>query len=280
MDLIDTHQHLIHRAEFGYGWTAGIPALAAGDFTLADYRALTEGLGIAGTLYMECAVDDPGYRDEARMVARLIADPASRILGQIASCRPEEEAGFSDWLDEAKDLGVKGFRRVLHVVDDAVSQAPAFRRNVAELQRRGFVFDMCFLARQLALALDLASACDGGPLVLDHCGVPDIAGGAFEPWAADITALARLPHVHVKLSGITAYARPGAGLAELRPWVDHVLSVFGPERTLWGSDWPVVNLGAGLPGWIAITREILAGLSADEAAAVAQGTARRVYGLA
>ncbi len=279
MDLIDTHQHLIYRGALGYGWTAGIPALAAGDFTLADYRALTAGLGIAGTLYMECAVDDPGYRDEARMVARLMAEPGSGLLGQIASCRPEEEAGLSDWLDEAATLGVRGFRRVLHVVPDELSQTPEFRRNLRELQRRGFAFDMCFLARQLPIALALASACDGGPLVLDHCGVPDIAGGAFDAWAADIAALARLAHVHVKLSGITAYAKPGAGFDTLRPWVDHVLACFGADRTLWGSDWPVVNLGAGLPQWIAITRDILAGLSEAERAAVAQGTARRVYRL-
>ena len=66
MDFIDTHQHLIYRDRLGYGWTSGIPALATGDFTVADYRALTAGLGIAGTLFMETGVDDADYQNEAR----------------------------------------------------------------------------------------------------------------------------------------------------------------------------------------------------------------------
>jgi predicted TIM-barrel fold metal-dependent hydrolase len=116
--------------------------------------------------------------------------------------------------------------------------------------------------------------------VLDHCGVPDIAGQGFETWAKGITALAALPHVHVKLSGITAYCAPGtANQTTLQPWVDHVLQAFGPARMLWGGDWPVVNLGVGLPDWIALTRDLLRGLSPSEQEQIGQGTARRVYQL-
>jgi predicted TIM-barrel fold metal-dependent hydrolase len=93
-----------------------------------------------------------------------------------------------------------------------------------------------------------------------------------------MTKLAALPHVHVKLSGISAYCAPGtAGLATLKPWVDHVLTAFGPGRVVWGSDWPVVNLGIGLPDWIALTRDLLANLSVAEQGQIAQGNARRVY---
>ena len=280
MELIDCHQHLIWRARFGYGWTAGIAALAQGDFTPRDYQGMVAGLGIAGTIVMECGVDDADYQREARFVAGLIAAPGSGMLGQIASCRPEADAGFADWLDEAAGLGVVGYRRILHVVPDAVSQSAAFRANLRAIGRRGLPFDLCFLARQLGVALDLARACDEMVLVLDHCGVPDIAGGAFDGWARGITDLAALPHVICKLSGISAYCAPGsASTATLRPWVDHVLASFGPERMLWGSDWPVVNLGAGLPGWTSITAEVLADLSVAERHAIAQGTARRVYRL-
>lgn len=280
MQLIDTHQHLIYRNRLGYGWTAGVPALAQGDFTLDDYRRLTAGQGVAATVFMECAVDDADYKDEARFVAELMRAAGSGLIGQIASCRPETAEGFADWLDEAATLGVVGYRRVLHVVPDDVSQSETFRAGVREIGRRGRVFDMCFLGRQLPVARELAEACPDTALVLDHCGVPDIAGGAFEAWAEGIAALARLPNVSVKLSGITAYCAPGtATAATLRPWVEHVLACFGPDRMLWGGDWPVVNLGSGLPEWIAITRELLAGLSADEQAAIGHRTARRVYRL-
>jgi len=114
--------------------------------------------------------------------------------------------------------------------------------------------------------------------VLDHCGVPDIAGNAFEPWAKGITDLAALPHVMCKFSGITAYCAPGTATeATVTPWVDHVLQSFGTDRIVWGGDWPVVNLGAGLPGWIEISRSLLSRLPEAEAQAIASGNARRIY---
>jgi predicted TIM-barrel fold metal-dependent hydrolase len=277
MDLIDTHLHLIYRDRLGYAWTAGIPPLATGDFTLADYTALTAGR-VTGALFMEVGVDDPDYQAEARMVAGMVGQHG--LLGQIASCRPETDAGFDAWLDECAGLHVKGFRRILHVMPDDLSQSPTFRRNVAKIGARGLAFDICVLARQLPLALDLARACPDQPLVLDHCGVPDIAGGGFDAWAQGITALAAQPHVSVKLSGITAYCAPGtANQTTLQPWFDHVLTAFGPSRMLWGGDWPVVNLGTGMPDWITLTHALLSGLQPAEQAQVCSGTARRVYRL-
>jgi predicted TIM-barrel fold metal-dependent hydrolase len=278
MDFIDTHLHLITRDKLGYGWTAGIPALAEGDFTLADYTAATAGRGVVGAVFMETGVDDADYQAEARLVSGLVGQDG--LLGQIASCRPEDDAGFEAWLDECDSLKVHGFRRILHVMPDGLSQTPTFRRNLARIGARGWAFDVCVLARQLPVALDLARACPNQPLVLDHCGVPDIAGHAFDDWAKGMTALAALPNVHVKLSGISAYCAPGtANQGTLQPWVDHVLNAFGPQRMLWGGDWPVVNLGVGLPDWIALTGELLQGLSPSERHEIGLGTARRVYRL-
>lgn len=279
MPLIDTHQHLIYPDRLDYAWTEDQPALAGKGFRLDDYKALTRDAGIAGTIFMECAVADTDYRVETRMVATLAQGQGSGILGLIAGCRPETEAGFRDWLDEASDLGVVGYRRILHEVSDEISQTPQFRANLERIGKQGRPFDMVFRADQLKLALDLARACDGVQLVLDHCGVPDIAGGAMDPWRADITALAALDNVQAKISGVLAYCAPGtADLATIRPYVDHVIGAFGPDRCLWGSDWPVVNVrGADLPGWIAMFREIQAGLSEDEAAAIGHRSAERVY---
>jgi predicted TIM-barrel fold metal-dependent hydrolase len=279
MDLIDTHQHLIYRDKIGYAWTAGVAALSVGDFTLQDYVALTKGLGVTGTVFMETGVDDADYQTEARLVAGMVGSHG--ILGQIASCRPEDDAGFDAWLDECAGLHVVGFRRILHEISDDLSQTTTFRRNLAKIGARGLPFDMCFLARQLPIAKALAMACDDQVLVLDHCGVPDIAAGEFNGWAAGITAIAALPHVNCKLSGLSRYCAPGtASVPLLQPWVDHVIASFGPDRILWGGDWPVVNLGAGLPGWIDMTRALLARLSTAEQAAIGSGTARRVYRLA
>jgi len=281
MTLIDTHQHLIHRDRIAYHWTADIPALANGNFTAETYRHDLRGRPVGATLFMECAVDDADLAREAEIVASEMAAPGGLLAGQIASCRPERDAGFADWLDRAPELGIVGLRRVLHVVPDAVSRDTTLRRNLKELGRRGLPFDLCFYQRQLAgCALELVRDCDEQTLVLDHCGCPDIALGDFSAWARDIAAIARHEHVVCKLSGLTAYCAPGRHDADLlRPWFRHALDCFGSERMLWGSDWPVVNLGAGLAGWIDITRELLAPLSVLEREAICSGTARRVYRL-
>ncbi len=276
MDILDTHLHLILRNQFGYSWTSNIGVLQ-GDFTLADYKKLLAPHGRSAAIYMETAVDDADYQAEARYVATLVG--RNGILAQIPSCRPENNDGFEAWLDEATALHVVGFRRVLHVVPDDVSRSSTFRANLRKVGQRGWTFDLCFLGRQLPMAVELARLSDH-PLMLDHCGLPDIASGAFEPWAANIRALAALPHVHVKLSGITPYCAPGQiNEAGLRPWVQHVIEQFGTARVIWGGDWPVTDMGSGLPRWIDLSRQLLSGCSPDERANIFVNNAVRFYRL-
>lgn len=278
--LIDAHQHLIYPDRLGYAWAADVPELAGNAFPLEAYRALTAKRGVAGTIFMECDVDEGQSAAETRLIAEIARQPGGGILGLIAACRPETAAGFEEWLDEGPTLGVVGYRRVLHVVPDGVSASATFRGNVRRIGARGLAFDMVFLARQLPIARALARDCDDTALVLDHCGVPDIAGGALDPWRGQIRALAELSNVHAKISGVMAYCAPGqATLATVRPYIEHVIDCFRPERCLWGSDWPVVDRGPGLPAWLDAWREIEGGLSVDEAAAIGHATAARVYGV-
>lgn len=279
-DLIDTHMHLVYPDVAGYSWTDGIPPLANRAFTIEDYKRLTEGSGVVGALFMETAADDTGIEAETRHAAGLAEDPLNGVVGLIATARPETDQGFEDWLATSKSLGAVGIRRVLHVVDDEMSRSETFRANVRKIGAAGMTFDMCFLARQLPIARDLAVACPETRMILDHCGVPDIAGGGLDPWRDDMRALAELDNVTCKLSGLLAYCAPGNATHEaIAPYVDHVLETFGPDRMVWGSDWPVVDLGGGLPAWLDVTQRILDGLSQDEAARIGSGTAREVYGL-
>lgn len=276
MELIDTHQHLILRERLGYGWTEGMPKLA-GDFTRQDYARLTAGR-VAATIFMETGVDEADYQAEARLVAGMVGQAVGGVamLGQIAAIRLEEDC--AGWLEEAGGLGVVGFRRMLHIVPDDLSESEAFRANLRRIGQAGYPFDLNLLSRQLLpVGVPLLRACGEQVIVLDHCGVPDVAAGDWEMWNAGVTALAAFPGVVVKLSGITAYGPPVLGV--VRPYVERLLELYGPERMLWGSDWPVVDLGAGLPGWIEMTEDLLAGLSEAEQAAICNGTARRVYGV-
>jgi predicted TIM-barrel fold metal-dependent hydrolase len=278
ISLLDTHQHLVYREKASYGWTKDIPPLAEGNFTLDDYKSLTEGLGIGGTLFMETGVDDPDYQQETRFVKSLAENADNGMIGLISSIRPESDEGFETWLEETIAMGVVGYRRILHVMPDDTSQSDIFRNNVRKIGVSGKTFDICFLPGQLPVACELAKACENTKLILNHCGVPDIAGDGLDPWRQDIKALAQIPNVICKLSGLMAYCAPGtSSLETIEPYVDHALNCFGPNRMVWGSDWPVVNLAKGLPEWIAVTRKILGKLSADEASSIAYGTAQIVY---
>ena len=276
--LLDTHQHLVYRDVASYSWAKDIPPLATENFTVEDYKKLTDGLGVGGTLFMETGVDDPDYKNEAKHVQTLLEDSNNGIKGLIVSIRPEEDIEFNDWFEKTIEMNVAGYRRILHVMPDETSQTQTFINNVKKIGKAGKPFDICYLPTQLSVAYDFAKNCDEMNLVLNHCGVPSIAAGEIDQWGKDIKKLSELPNVICKLSGLMAYCAPGTSSQEtIQPYVDCVLECFGPNRMVWGSDWPVVNLGKGIQEWIAVTRNILGALSEDEATKIASLNAEKIY---
>lgn len=273
--IFDTHLHLIDRTRLSYPWLSGLPALNR-DWDFASYGIAAARLGISDVLHMEVDVAEPDIDAETAWVAEMMAQPGSILRGAISSARPES-AGFANWLERVDRRVVKGVRRVLHVVDDGVSQAPLFRENIRRLGAAGLPFDICMLQRQLPLAAELVDACPGTIHILDHCGVPDIAGDGFVDWAARISELARRPNLNIKLSGITAYGPADWSAETLRPYVRHVIESFGPARVVWGSDSPVCTLQSSLPEWVGLTHLLLAEHSAEDRAAILQGNARRLW---
>ncbi|WP_108485135.1 amidohydrolase family protein [Oceaniglobus ichthyenteri] len=280
MQLIDTHQHLILRDKLGYGWTDDIPELA-GDFTRADYAALVDGRGVTATVFMETGVDEADYKAEARLVSGMIGQGGDLpMLGQIAACRPETDDGFDAWLEECGDLGVVGFRRLMQTMPDAMSQSETYRANIRKIGAAGLPVDLCCAARQLDIAGDLVRACPDVAFILDHCGSNNMQAGEFDAWRAGMARLAELPNLHVKFSGFSAYVPGDAGPDDpLRAVADTVIGLFGPTRLIWGGDWPVVDLGPGLRGWLDLTQQFLADLSGDEQAQIGHANARRFYNL-
>jgi len=276
--LLDTHQHLVYRDIADYSWTKEIPLLAKDNFTVGDYLKLTNGLGIDGTLFMETGVNDSDYQSEAEYVHGLTEDTNNNIKGLIVSIRPEDDNEFNSWFEKTLEMNVVGYRRILHVMPDEISQTQTFINNVKKIGEVGKPFDICYLSTQLSVAYDFAKNCDKTNLVLNHCGVPSIAAGEINEWSKDIKKLSELPNVICKLSGLMAYCAPGTSSQEtIQPYVDHTLECFGPERMVWGSDWPVVNLGKGLQEWISVSRNILRTLSKDEANAIASINAQKIY---
>jgi len=277
--IVDTHLHLIDRTVLRYPWLAGVPALDR-DFSQDDYALEARRAGIEAALFMEVDVDAADIETELAHIEGLARQPGSLLRGAIVSCRPEE-AGFAAWLDKVRaNSFVKGFRRVLHVVPDDVSERSLFRENVRRIAGTGLTFDLCVLPRQMRQALALVDAAPDVPFVLDHCGVPDIKGDGEHPWKEQIAEMAKRPNVVGKISGVVAYADPETWTVEtLRPYVGHTIESFGWDRVVWGSDWPVCMLGGGLLGWVAATHALLAGASENERMKLLSGNATRLWRL-
>jgi predicted TIM-barrel fold metal-dependent hydrolase len=276
MYLVDTHQHLWDLGKFKYSWCANIPPLNR-TFALEDYAEAARGLEIRKTIFMECDVDEPYVLDEARYIAGL-AEMNPLISGIVASGRPESQ-GFEEHLDQLSALRkVRGIRRVLHTQPDELSGSQVFVRNIQRLASRGLTFDVCVLARQLPAAIRLVRACPEVTFILDHCGVPNVKDRELEPWRRHITELSACPNLVCKVSGLVAYADSAKWtVADLRPFVEHVVEAFGWHRLVWGGDWPVCTLSASLAQWVEATHQLFAGASADERAALFHRNAERIY---
>lgn len=261
--MIDTHLHLFEPERFSYPWTQDYPALQD-RVDWQSYQAAAQGLGIQGALFMEVDVAESQSGEEIQFFCDLAQDESTGIVGVIGSARPEHE-GLEHYLDQIAHPALKGIRRVLHTQPDALSQSSRFRENIARIGKRGLTFDICMLQRQLPLAFDLAAACPETVFILDHCGVPSIAdndaphGEGWIFWRDNIQQLAELPNLNCKISGIPIYAGNPSNLEQaLRPYVETVIEHFGWDRVLWGSDFPVCNLGSTLNTWHKTLKSILA----------------------
>ena len=277
--ILDTHVHLIYRNRLSYPWLKSVEALD-NDATYDDYQRTARRIGISGALHMEVDVADEDRDAETDMVRSLMELPDSLIRGAIASCRPESD-NFASWFDlQIERAEVKGLRRVLHVAPDELSTTSLFRENVKRLADTSMTFDLCVLPSQIPLAIELVDYCPRVSFVLDHCGVPDIKGGAFEPWKTHIAEMSRRENVTAKISGVMAYTdTENWTLDDIRPFVEHTISKFGWNRVVWGSDSPVCTLGGHLETWVAATHALLNNCSADEKGKLLFHNARNLWNL-
>jgi predicted TIM-barrel fold metal-dependent hydrolase len=277
--IIDTHLHLIYRDRLSYPWLAGVAPLNR-DFPYEAYAVEAQRCGITDAIHMEVDVATGDIEAETRYVEDLARRPESLLRGAISACRPEDD-GFPDFLDrQLADPFVKGFRRVLHVVPDDVSEGATFRANIERLAGASLPFDLCVRADQIDKTIALADSAPSVQFVLDHCGVPAIKDRAEHPWRERIAEVAKRPNVAVKISGVVAYAEPETWTVDdVRPYVEHAIESFGWDRVVWGSDWPVCTLTASLSIWVAAAHAMTLGCSADERARLFSVNARRIWRL-
>lgn len=289
--LIDAHHHVWDPAARAQPWLAG-PAMAALDrrFDLADLAAAAAGTGVRSTVLVQVLADAQETRDFLALAGE--PDPAvdavtvAGVVGWVDLTAPDVADSLA-----ALRAGPGGDRLVgiRHLVQDEPDPRwlarPEVLRGLRAVAAAGLVYDLLVSPRQLPAAVAATRAVPEGRFVLDHLGKPPIAAGwspgIAQPWLDGIDGLAAQDNVAVKLSGMVTEAdRRRWTVADLRPWALAALAAFGPERAMFGSDWPVCLLAASYAGVAAAWRELTAELDGTERAEVGGRTAQRWYGLA
>jgi L-fuconolactonase len=270
---IDAHHHVWTLARGDYGWLTPDLAPIYRDFSLADLAPHLAASRIEGTILVQAAPT------EAETTFLLdIADKAEVVRGVVGwtDFDAADAVARIDALAARKLL--VGLRPMVHdIADDDWLLGPGLAPRLTAMARGDLVFDALVRPRHLPRLLAVVGRHPDLQFVLDHCGKPRLATGDIATWQRDIALLAQHPNIVCKLSGLVTEATPDWQIADLCRAVDHVLACFGPQRMLWGSDWPVVNLAGGFARWFAATETLLADLSADEKADIFGGNAARIY---
>ena len=214
-------------------------------FTPAELRAELVANGVDRTVLVEGGRCDV---DEARLLFGYIAD-IPEIAGVVAwadPCAPdlaEILRGYRALPGGERLVGIR--EQIQGIEDPGYFDRDDLRRGLSTIGANGLAFDLVIRSDQIASAARLAGELPGVRFVLDHLGKPAIANGRFESWAADLALLAACPNVTAKVSGLITEADWDSWTVDdLRPFVVEALRLFGPERLMFGSDWPVCTLAS------------------------------------
>lgn len=290
LPIVDTHHHLWDLDRFRLPWLDEEDGVLQRSFLIADYFEATKGLNIVKTVYMEVDVDASQQRDEVAYIIELCRRPDNPMAAAVISGRPES-AEFSSYVDALCDEPhIKGVRRILHTQPPGLCVEPQFIKNVQRLGELGLSYDICCAPSELPNAVKLVDACPETQFILDHCGnanVPAFKADQPDPglrtqaeqWRHGISALAEQQHVVCKISGIVAGAGKGWTADDLAPAINHCLDAFGPDRVIFGGDWPVCTIAATYAQWVGGLKQIVASRSEADQKQLFHDNAVRLYGL-
>jgi len=293
--IIDCHQHLWDLTKFKLPWIKP-GTLLSRSYVMHDYLAAIEGTGISRAVYMEVDVDPSQKQAEAEHLIDICKNGQVPTIAAVISGYPAAD-GFEQYVTQFKGSPyVKGLRQVLHggSTPTGFCLEESFVHGMKLLGELNLSFDLCLRPKELGDGAKLAAACSGTRFIVDHCGNADPE--AFlklgdprlkdaqidhdaDTWRRGIDQLAAQKNVICKISGIVARVSKEWTADDLAPIVNHCLDAFGPDRVIFGSDWPVCLSGAPLRDWVAALKTILTNRPADEQRKLLRDNAVRFYGL-
>ncbi|MFC5220700.1 amidohydrolase family protein [Streptomyces coerulescens] len=280
MAIIDAHHHVWDLSIRDQSWITG-PELSPlrRNFALADLEPHTRAAGVDRTIVVQTITVD----EETPELLALAA--GSELVAGVVGWTDLTARDISDelaWLREQP--GGDWLRGIRHQVqsepDPRWIHGPDVLRGLRAVAAAGLAYDLVILPHQMPAATIAARRVPELTFVLDHLGKPPVAAEELKPWAEKVRSFAARPNTVCKLSGLVTEADWQTWtVASLWPYVDTVLEAFGPQRLMFGSDWPVCTLAAEYAEVVETTNTLLTGLSDDERRDIWSGTAARVYGL-
>jgi predicted TIM-barrel fold metal-dependent hydrolase len=292
LPIIDTHQHLWDLDLFQPPWLSGAPDVLARSYVTSDYKKATRAVNLAKAVYMEVDVNPKNQVKEAEHLIALSKDRRHPTVAAVISGRPGEDS-FAPYISQYKDSEyIKGVRQVLHV--DSTPQGlcldDQYVKSVQLLGSMGKSFDLCMRPTELADGAALADKAPETRLIVDHCGNADPKAWLKEPveepwhkvdqWKRDIDLLATKENVICKISGIVARApKDNWGPGTLAPIINHCLGAFGPDRVVFGGDWPVCRLVANYKQWVDALKQVISERPYEEQLKLLHNNAERLYNI-
>lgn len=276
--MIDAHQHFWRIDQNDCTWPTADLTEIYRDFLPTDLAPLASAAGVSGSVLVQ---SQPSDRDTDFLLQ--LADESSlvkAIVGWVDLLSPAAPERIQRLAQHPK---MRGLRPMLqNLPDDAWILNPDLEPAIAEMQVCNLSFDALVRVRQLPSLRVFAERHPKLPMVIDHGAKPDIAASEFTVWSEGMVAMAELPHVCCKLSGLLTEANAEQGLNELRPYVVQLYHLFGAERLMWGSDWPVLRLApnsryADYGDWLSLAKQLLPVASNAELDAIFGLTAKHFY---
>ena len=272
---IDTHQHFWMYDAVEYAWIDDLMTPLRRDFLPDDARREMDAIGVRACVAVQVrqTLDETswllGLTDRFPFIAG--------VVGWVDLQAPDVDAQLERFADHPRLVGV---RHIVQAETDGFLDRPAFLDGVARLEPLDLTYDILVYARQLAAAIPFARAFPRQRFVLDHLGKPDVRTQEYQGWRGHLNAIAALPNVCCKLSGLVTEADWGSWTrAQLRPYLDAALEAFGPERLMVGSDWPVCTLAGTYKDVIGVTVDAIGEYSVAEQERMLGGTARDFWRL-
>ncbi len=278
--IVDAHHHLWDPARRTYPFLDGEAMTPVRQpYTVDDLRRATGGR-VDRTVLVQ-TIGDEGETAEFLAAAAGSGGLIAGVVGWVDLAAPD----VAERIARLRELpGGDRLVGIRHQVQDEPDERwlarPEVRRGIRAVGAAGLAYDLLVLTPQLRAARDVVEDLPEVRFVVDHLAKPGIAAQQWDPWDAAISAIGALPNASAKLSGLVTEARWDAWKPDhFRRYADHALRVFGPDRLMFGSDWPVCLLAAGYGEVLDLAHELTAGLSPAEREAVFAGTAARTYQL-